>query len=80
MAQIPKYVLRLLEQRAKAAERLCSISAKLDAYCEKLGICDLDDACLVTHFMIYTEPRTAANRTRAAIEKALEERDHRACS
>jgi hypothetical protein len=48
------------------------VGAELDEYCETIGIAPgYDDACLGSHFMIYTEPGTALQITKAAIENAL---------
>lgn len=72
MPQIPKDAEKLLQKRKNLAEQLMCVSAELDEYCETIGIAPgYDDACLCSHFMIYTEPGTAFLITKEAIEKAL---------
>ena len=75
MSEIPKYVERLLEKRAKLALDLMCVCHKVDEYCEKIGV-DMDDesASLLTHVSIYCDPYNAAKSTRMAIENALAER------
>lgn len=72
MAQVPKHVEKLLQKRRNLAEQLMCVGAELDEYCEAIGIApEYDDACLGSHFMIYTEPASAYLLTRTAIEEKL---------
>lgn len=75
MSEIPKYVERLLERRAKLALDLMDTCHKIDVYCERIGVDLSDDSnCLHTNVMIYVEPWSAKKGTRRAIETALAER------
>ena len=72
MSQIPKDVEKLLQKRKNLAEQLMCVGAELDEYCETIGIAPgYEDACLGSHFMIYTEPASAYLLTRTAIEEKL---------
>ena len=77
MANIPKYIEKLLQRREKLASDLLGVCHKIDQYCIKIGV-DMDDpeAFLLTDIRIYCEPWNAINNTRDAIKKALERRDH----
>ena len=68
---IPKYVQKLLDRREKLAWDLIEINTKLGEYCDRIGIEDIDRACLASHVMIYCEPRNAHRITLEAIENQL---------
>lgn len=76
MAEIPKYVEKLLERRRKLAFELMDVCCKVDKYCEKVGV-DMIDSCknsVLTDVTIYCEPWNAIVNTRQAILEALERR------
>lgn len=75
MAKIPKYVLRLLERRASLASTLIGINTELVNYCNKIGIEDMDKACVCSDFRIYTEPWAAERITISAIAEQLSRRE-----
>ena len=72
---IPKYVQRLLERRTKLAMQLMDVGSELDNYCERIGITDLNSACLCSHVAIYCEPWNAQCVTEEAIKEALAEKN-----
>ena len=76
MAQIPKYVEKLLERRCNYARKLAEASIAVDEYCASIGINYnsplFDEACLCTDVRIYCEFDGATNSTRKAILKQLE--------
>lgn len=74
---IPQYVVKMLEQRRNLALKLADVSAKVDEYCEKIGIdinAEADNIGLASNVMIYCEPCTAYERTKNAIEETLGEK------
>lgn len=73
--QVPKYVKELVRKRTIAAEKLRKYSAKVDRYCESIGL-DFahplyDDACLCTDIRIWCEEDHAEPNTLEIIEKVL---------
>ena len=77
MAEIPKYVEKLLQRRRKLAMDLITVCCEVDDYCEKVGV-DMTDSCtnsVLTDVSIYCEPWNAINNTREAIQKALDQRE-----
>lgn len=76
MAQIPKYVEKILERRRNYARKLAEASIAVDDYCQSIGINYnsplFDEACLCTDVRIYCEFDGATNSTRKAILKQLE--------
>lgn len=64
--KIPKYVDKLIEQRAKLAIDLMSVSSELDDWLEKNNVpMGADYTC--TGCMIYAEPYAAAELVRKDI-------------
>lgn len=74
--KVPKYVLKLLQDRTKKERAFSRACAKVDEYCESIGIdaySDLiDDACLYSDIRIYCEVDAGYSLTLKAIEKQLE--------
>lgn len=73
MAEIPKYVEKLLQRRKKLAMELITVCCEVDDYCETVGV-DMVDSCtnsVLSDVTIYCEPWNAINNTREAIQKAL---------
>lgn len=74
--KVPKYVLKLLQDRTKKARAFSRACAKVDEYCEGIGIdaySDLfDDECLYSDIRIYCETDAGYSLTLKAIEKQLE--------
>lgn len=73
--EVPKYVIKMLKRRTKAAQALRDASIAVDEYCESIGI-DVyhplyDDACLSTDVRIWCEGDGAEGATLAIIEKVL---------
>ncbi len=64
--KIPKYVERLIERRERLAWKLMVVSSELDEWLEKNGI-PIGTDYTTTGYMIYCEPRTAANLVREDI-------------
>lgn len=75
MANIPKYILDLLEKRRELAYKLIDINTQLNEYADKLGVIDMDEACRCSSFMIYTEPDAAKRASLSAFEEALANRE-----
>ena len=72
MKTVPKYVEKLLKQRTKAVSKLRIISGKLDDYCSKIGITDIDEACIGSDIRIFCEINSE-DITRQAIINKLNE-------
>ena len=74
--KVPKYVLKLLQDRMDKAREFSRACGKVDEYCESIGIdpgSDLfDDACLYSDIRIYCETDAGYSLTLKAIEKQLE--------
>lgn len=70
---VPKYVLKLLNRRAKLAMDLIGVCCDVDAYCEKIGVdmVNAEEAAVCTYVTIYTEPWSAYQATLTAIENVL---------
>lgn len=75
MNKIPKYVLKLLEDRARVFAHFSAINGKLSEYCDSIG---LDwrspyyaDACLRDDIRIFCEVGCGNKLTIKAIENQL---------
>jgi len=79
--KIPKYVLKLLDNRRKAANKFHEASYAVDEYCQKIGITPMndlfEDACLLTDVRILGEGDSAYNLTLKAIEEQLRRNDEK---
>ena len=76
MKQIPKYVLKLLEDRQKYFAKFSIVNSKLSEYCESIGL-DwkspyYEDACLDSDIRIYCETDCGNSLTKQAILKQFE--------
>lgn len=78
MKQPPKYIEKLLRRRMKLSNELASVCAKIDRYCEKIGIDIFDrDAALGSDVRIYCELDAGYNGTMRAILRALNGKEKR---
>ena len=73
--KIPKYVLKILEDRVKAYAKFGTINGKLSDYCKSIGL-DwsspfYNDACLDTDIRIFCETDCGNRMTIRAIENQL---------
>ena len=73
--KVPQYVIKMLKRRTKASRDLRVACAKLDEYCDKIGLNVYhplyDDACLCTDIRIICEEGASERVTYEAIEKVL---------
>lgn len=73
MNDIPKYVEKMLQKRAKLAMKLLTVSSEVDEYCKAIGV-DIEDNekwSVNGDVKIFFEPEDAIDDTRAAILEAL---------
>lgn len=78
MANIPKYVEKMLQRREQLAYKLRDVGCDLDNYCKSIGLDEswMDDAVLCSDFRIFTEPNLAYRITKKYIQLALDGRLH----
>ena len=75
MAKIPKYVLRAISARSRAAEQFLKYEGIISNWCDKKGIMH-DVEYILSHIVTLAEPWVAEIETPKQIIAALEKREN----